>query len=204
MTVTADQLVKAGLADAATAAKVVDALNAAMAKFDISSPARAAAFLAQCAHESEQFTHVQENLNYRAETLIKVWPQHFNAENASRYGHKPEAIANRAYAGHMGNRDEASGDGWKFHGRGYIQLTGHDNYQALGAALGEDLLANPDVVADPKHAALSAAWFWQKHGLNELADKKDFVTITKRINGGVIGLADRQALYARALAVFGG
>lgn len=202
MSITAEQLVQAGLASAEVAAKVVDSLNAACQKFGIVSGHQLAGFLSQCSHESERFTHVEENLNYRAQTLIKVWPKNFDDANASSYSHRPDAIANRAYAGHMGNGDEKSGDGWRFHGRGFIQLTGRANYHDFGAAVGEDVVTHPEQVAQPRLAAMSAAWFWHVHGLNALADAKDVVGMTRKINGGILGLDERRRLFEAALVVF--
>ena len=130
---------------------------------------------------------------------MKLWPQRFPSDVAAQYAHKPEQIANKVYASRMGNRDEASGDGWRFHGRGCIQLTGHDSYWHCGQALGVDFVANPDLVATPKFAALSAGWFWNTHKLNDCA--KDYVKVTKIINGGTFGLAERIALTQKALSV---
>ncbi len=200
MDITFDQLTDSGLCGDPPASDIVDDLNAAMARFGINTPQRAAAFLAQCAHESGRFLHVEENLNYSADALQRVWPNRFDADHAQLYAHQPQRIANRAYAGRNGNGDEASGDGWRFRGRGFIQLTGRENYRRLEIALGEHIVDNPDHVATPKYAALSAAWFWSYNGLNALADAGDIVAITKRINGGTLGLDERRKLYAAALA----
>ena len=165
------------------------------AKFQINTPLRLAHFLAQCGHESGGFRLTKENLNYSAKGLNGIFKKYFpTLESALPYERKPEKIANKVYGGRMGNGPEASGDGAKFCGRGYIQLTGKDNYTAFGKSIGEDVCANPQVVAE-KYALLSAAWFFSKNGLHKMADggATDAVvtSITKRVNGGNIGLADR-------------
>ena len=165
-------------------------------KYQINTPLRLAHFLAQCGHESGGFKAVRENLNYSAEGLNKIFPKYFpTIDSAKDYARNPEKIANKVYASRMGNGDEASGDGYKFRGRGYIQLTGRVNYAAFDAAVPEDILKDPDQVAI-KYPLLSAGWFWGKNNLNALADKGsldgDVTAITKRVNGGTIGLADRQ------------
>jgi putative chitinase len=163
-------------------------------KFAIDNPLRLAHFLSQCAHESADFKTVTENLNYGAQGLIVTFTKYFNAKSAEEYARKPEKIANRIYAGRMGNGDEASGDGYKFRGRGYIQLTGHDNYVAFDKVVDEDILSNPDLVAT-KYPLLSAAWFWNKVNLNPVADLGSsvdvIIKVTKKINGGTVGLDDR-------------
>jgi putative chitinase len=180
----------------------VDALNETFARFDISTPARQAAFIGQCGHECGNFKVLEENLNYRAETLMKLWKSRFpTIEIANEYARNPKKIANKVYASRMGNRDESSGDGFRFRGRGCIQLTGHANYFHAGKACGEDFVMNPDLVATPKYAAMTAGWFWNTHKLNQYADARDYVTMTKKINGGTIGLADRQKHIAHALEV---
>jgi putative chitinase len=165
------------------------------AKFQINTPLRLAHFLAQCGHESGGFKATSENLNYSAKGLNGIFKKYFpTLDSALPYERKPEKIANKVYANRMANGSEASGDGYKFRGRGYIQLTGKDNYTQFGKAIGEDMTVNPDAVSG-KYALLSAAWFWSKNGLNNLSDggATDAVvtTITKRVNGGTIGLADR-------------
>jgi putative chitinase len=164
-------------------------------KFNINTPLRLAHFLAQCGHESGGFKVTSENLNYSAKGLMGIFKKYFPTEQlAESYQRQPQKIANKVYASRMDNGNEASGDGFKFRGRGYIQLTGRANYTAFGKAINEDIANNPDVVSG-KYALLSAAWFWSKNGLNNLADggSTDTVvtTITKRVNGGTIGLADR-------------
>ena len=165
------------------------------AKFQINTPLRLAHFLAQCGHESGGFKATQENLNYSAKGLNGIFKKYFpTLESALPYERKPEKIASKVYGGRMGNGPESSGEGYKFRGRGYIQLTGKENYTAFGKAIGEDILSNPDVVAS-KYALLSAAWFFSKNGLHKMADggATDAVvtSITKRVNGGTIGLPDR-------------
>lgn len=191
----------------------VSALNEAMLRFEITTRDRAAAFLAQIAHEcgvSAITTRVRlvENLNYSASGLIATWPGRFpTLAVANQYARQPERIANKVYANRLGNGDEASGDGWRFRGRGLMQVTGRANYRAAGAALGLDLETNPAALEQPLPAALAAAHFWQVSGLNELADDRlddddvaDFTRISKVINGGYNGLADRQARWGRTIA----
>jgi len=165
------------------------------AKFGINTPLRLAHFLAQCGHESGGFRATQENLNYSAKGLMGIFKKYFPTPAlAAQYERQPAKIAARVYGGRMGNGSEASGEGYKFRGRGYIQLTGKENYTAFGKAIGEDILSNPDVVSS-KYALLSAAWFFTKNGLHKMADSgaSDAVVtqITKRVNGGTIGLPDR-------------
>jgi len=165
------------------------------AKFQINTPLRLAHFLAQCGHESGGFKATQENLNYSAQGLNGIFKKYFpTAAAAAAYARQPQKIASKVYANRMGNGSEASGEGYKFRGRGYIQLTGKENYTAFGKAIGEDILSNPDVVSS-KYALLSAAWFFSKNGLHKMADSgaSDAVVtqITKRVNGGTIGLPDR-------------
>lgn len=181
----------------------IAALNAAMARSGINTPARAAAFIAQIGWESDHLTHLSENLNYSAEGLLATFPTHFTEADAHQYQRKPIAIANRVYASRYGNGDEASGDGWRYRGRGLIQLTFKGNYQACGAALGMDLTANPDVLNLPQNAALAAAWYWQAHGCNAMADTGDFNGITRAINGGLNGLNGRLALWSSAKGALG-
>jgi putative chitinase len=165
------------------------------AKFEINTPLRLAHFLAQCGHESGGFKLVQENLNYGAKGLLGLFKKYFpTEEKALAYERKPEKIANLIYGGRMGNGDEASGEGWKFHGRGFIQLTGKDNYTAFTKSIGEDCVSNPDLVAT-KYPLASAAWFFNKNGLHKLSDgganEATVTVVTKRVNGGTIGIADR-------------
>jgi putative chitinase len=164
-------------------------------KFQINTPLRLAHFLAQCGHESGGFKATQENLNYSAKGLRGIFGKYFPTDAlAEQYQRKPEAIASRVYGGRMGNGVESTKEGYKFRGRGYIQLTGKDNYTAFGKAINEDVISNPDLVSS-KYALLSAAWFFSKNGLHKIADEGSTDTvvtkITKRVNGGTIGLADR-------------
>ncbi|WP_369781853.1 glycoside hydrolase family 19 protein [Pseudomonas sp. WC2401] len=177
----------------------VPVLNAAMSRYQIIGLKRVAAFIAQVGHESSQLMHLVESLSYSADALRKTWPSRFDMELASATARKPEQIANIAYGNRMGN--STPGDGWKYRGRGLIQITGKNNYRACGEALGLDLIAQPELLEKPQHACMSAAWFWATNGLNTLADAGKFEAITQRINGGQNGSADRQALYARALKV---
>lgn len=191
--ITVDQL--GAVCSAAEAAVWLDALNAAMDRFEINTVARQSAFLAQCAHESGGFTAVVENLNYGQKGLMATWPKRFDADTAAAYARQPEKIANRVYANRMGNGDEASGDGWRYRGRGLIQCTGRDVYTRCGAALGLPLVDQPELLEQPGPAALSAAWYWSVNGLNALADAGNFELITRRINGGLLGEDDRVARY---------
>lgn len=175
--------------------RVIEQIPEVMQKFGVNTPLRLAHFLAQCGHESGGFRLTQENLNYSAKGLMGIFKKYFPTEAlANAYARKPEKIANRVYGGRMGNGPEASGEGFKFRGRGYIQLTGKQNYTAFDAAVPESIVDNPDLVAT-KYPLLSAAWFWSKNGLNTIADQgssTEVVTrVTRRVNGGTIGLADR-------------
>jgi putative chitinase len=177
-------------------------LEEVFAKYDISTPKRQACFIGQCSHESGNFKTLQENLNYSAEGLMKTWPSRFpTKEVADQYARQPAKIAGKVYNGRLGNSSEEEAS--KFLGRGLIQLTGKENYEHCGSSLGVDLLSNPNLLSDPKYAALSAGWFWGKRGLNSLADASDLETMTKRINGGLLGLDDRKAKIAKALSVLG-
>jgi len=190
------------LAELGIDAKWLNPLNAAFEKYDINTPKRQAAFIGQCSVESNNFKTLEENLNYSAEGLMRTWPSRFpDMDTAEKYAHNPEKLANKVYAGRLGNTED--GDGWKYHGRGLIQLTGRDNYKNCGQAIAEDLINNPDLLAQPEGAALSAAWFFNKHGLNQLADIGDFVLMSKRINGGDLGLSQRIAKINHAINVLG-
>jgi putative chitinase len=180
----------------------VPALNDTFAKFGIATVRQQAAFIGQCAHECGNFKILEENLNYRAATLMKLWSKRFpTQEIANSYEKNPKKIANMVYSNRMGNRDEASGDGYRFRGRGCIQLTGHSNYFHAGQACGVDFVMNPDLVATPQYAAMTAGWFWSTHGCNPLAENQDWIALTKKINGGIIGLDDRIKQTERAVAV---
>ena len=180
-----------------------EALSVLLPDYEINTPNRIAAFIAQCAHESASFTALHENLNYRAETLSKVWPKKFPPAVAQQYAHKPEAIANLAYASRMGNGNEASGDGWRYCGRGLIQLTGKDNYTAFADSIGITPEEVSDYVQTFEGAAQSACWFWETINLNQYADSGDIETMTKRINGGTLGLEDRKKHYEHAKHILG-
>ena len=181
---------------------LAECLNESFDKYEINTVNRVAGFLAQCGHESNGFTVLKENLNYKAEALNKIFHKYFpTVESAQSFAHNPEMIANKIYANRMGNGDEASGDGYKFRGRGAIQLTGRDNYTRFGATLGLD----PDsCVADMETldgGVESAMWFWQTNGLNAICDADDIVRMTKKVNGGTIGLAERTALFNKAKGI---
>ena len=186
--------------------KYVDFLNEGMARFEINTPNRIAALIAQVAHESGDFRYTEENLNYSWSGLRKTWPGKFPTDElAQQYHRQPERIANLVYAGRYGNGSEAGGDGWKYRGRGLIQLTFHDNYVAYSRAISDPSITGaPSPVAQPRHAALSACWFWHSHGLNPLADAGDqagFNQISFKINGGWNGKEDRLENWAEARAV---
>ena len=175
--------------------------------YEINTPQRVASFIAQCAHESGGFMVLQENLNYKWQSLRKVFPKYFPTDDiAQQYASKPnkqEAIANRVYASRMGNGPEESGDGWRYRGRGLIQLTGRDNYAWFAASLQISPEEATEYLGTFEGAAQSACWFWETNKLNQWADKGDIVTLTKRINGGTIGLQDRIKHYEHALHVLG-
>jgi putative chitinase len=181
-----------------------DAMEKCLPDYDIDTPRRVAAFVAQCAHESGGFRFLKENLNYRAESLMRVWPRYFkNLDIAGQYAHNQEAIANRAYANRMGNGPESSGDGYRFCGRGLIQLTGRSNYQAFADSIETNINDIPAYLATFEGAVQSACWFWETNNLNKWADAGDIVTMTKKINGGTLGLEERQKHYKHALQVLG-
>ena len=221
--ITLDKLVAAGVK--ANVAEVwLPFVQQACDKYGIDTKNQEAAFVAQCAHESGGFTMLQENLNYRASTMAVCWPARFaeqepdpakpgktkpkkdakgaNIPNKFAFAleKKPESLANVVYASRMGNGPTESGDGWKFRGRGLKQLTGKDNYTRCGVSIGADLVNEPDLLLNPKYAALSGAWFWHTNKCGPLAESGDFVALTKRINGGTIGLADREKRYKSVLA----
>lgn len=194
------------------------AVESALARFEITSQKQVAAWIAQTAHESGGYVLLQENLNYSADGMATIWPNRFavlgpdkkpikkdgkNQPNkfALALHRKPEMIANVVYSARMGNGPIESGDGWKFRGRGLKQLTGKANYTKCGEGLGMDLISKPDLLLQPQYAALSAAWFWVENKCGPLADAGDFVGLTKRINGGTIGLQDRQKRYEAVLSV---
>jgi len=184
-----------------------EALCQILPDYEIDTPQRVAAFLAQCAHESGGFRALKENLNYRAETLRKVFPKYFPTDElAAAYANMPDkqaAIANRVYANRMGNGDEHSGDGYRYCGRGLIQLTGKQNYTKFAESLDIPVEEASEFLSTFEGAIQSACWFWESNNLNQYADSGDILTMTKRINGGTIGLEDRKKHYEHALHVFG-
>jgi putative chitinase len=172
--------------------------------YEIDTPERVAAFLAQCAHESGNFRFLKENLNYKAESLVKVFPKYFpDMGTAKQYEKKPEKIANRVYGNRMGNGDESTGDGFRYMGRGLIQLTGKNNYTIFAASIDTPLEEIPEYLQTFEGAVQSACWFWEQNNLNKEADARDIKTMTKKINGGFIGLEDRIKHYNHALHLFG-
>jgi putative chitinase len=184
-----------------------DALSQLLPDYEINTPQRIAAFIAQCSHESGGFTALKENLNYKAATLRKIFPKYFPTDElANAYANHPnkqEAIANKVYASRMGNGDEASGDGFRYCGRGLIQLTGKSNYQAFADSLEMKVEDVPEYLQTFEGAAQSACWFWESNNLNKHADAGDIKTMTKVINGGYIGLDDRIAHYEHAKHILG-
>jgi putative chitinase len=198
--------------------KWISAVRAACDRFQINTDKRVAAFLAQCAHESGGFTMLTENLNYRAATMAACWPNRFAVLGpdkkpikqdgklvptavANSIAGKPELIANLVYSSRMGNGPAESGEGWKYRGRGLKQLTGKDNYTRCGTGIGVDLVSDPDKLLEPEYAALSAGWFWSANKCADYIDRDDFVGLTKKINGGTIGLEDREDRYKKCLAI---
>ena len=181
---------------------LMPAFNDTFARWGIATPRQQAAFIGQCGHESGNFKVLEENLNYSADRLMKIWPKRFpTLESAQPYHRNPRKIANKVYGNRMGNRDEASDDGWRFRGSGYLQLTGHDNFYHAGKALGVDFVMNPDLVRTPQYAMQTAGWFWATHKCNEVAETGDWTRLTKIINGGTLGLKDRIIHTDQALAV---
>jgi putative chitinase len=168
-------------------------------KYDISTPKRQAGFIGQCMHESGNFKIIEENLHYRPDRLHAVFPSRFPTVESALPFDTPEKIANKIYGGRMGNLQD--GDGWKYHGRGLIQLTGRDNYKAFSDSTGVDAINNPDLLLQSEYACLSAGWFWNKRTLNMCADSSDYKTMTQRINGGLLGLAEREANIAKVLKI---
>ena len=218
MTPSSPLLIAAGVKDPD---KWLNAVVETCVEFEINTPQRIAAFLAQTAHESGGYTMLSENLNYRAATLAACWPNRFaelgpdkkpkkdNGKNiptkvAESIAGKPELIANMVYSSRMGNGPAESGEGWKYRGRGLKQLTGKYNYEKCGKDLGIDLVGNPDLLLEPMYAARSAGWFWKSNNLSAFADAGDMEGMTKKINGGLIGIADRKARYEKCLQVING
>jgi putative chitinase len=182
----------------------VEPLNEVMEFYEINTPQRISMFLAQVGHESGGLRARKENLNYRAETLLKVFPKYFRGKNPNDYAKQPAKIANLVYANRMGNGSVESGDGYRYCGRGLIQLTGKSNYQAFASDMNMDLAEATEWLENEEGAAWSAGWFWDSRELNQWADKGDILTVTKKINGGTIGLEDRKHHYEAALEIFGG
>jgi putative chitinase len=184
--------------------KWYEPLIATFTKYGISTTKRQAAFLGQCMHESGNFKRLEEDLHYSANALMRVWPSRFpDHDTADKYANNPEKIANKVYAGRMGNTEE--GDGYKYRGRGVIQLTGKDSYLFCGSNLGIDTITHPELLLEPKWACLSAGWFWNRKNLNALADAGDIKEITRRVNGGMNGYAERvekTALAQKALDTY--
>jgi putative chitinase len=181
-----------------------DALCDELPKYEITSIPRVAMFMAQTGHESGNYTALVENLNYKPQALMAIWKKRFpTLDIANEYAHNPEKIANRAYCDRMGNGPEESGDGWKFHGRGLIQLTGRSLYEAFAKEIGKDLDECVDYCETPDGAVESACFFWEHHGLNAISDAGDIVHATKVINGGTLGIEDRTARYNHAIQLFG-
>ena len=179
------------------------ALSSVLPKYEIDSPQRVAAFIAQCTHESGGFKRLKENLNYKAESLVRVFPKYFpSLDLAKQYAHDQQKIANRVYGGRMGNGDESSGDGFRYCGRGLIQLTGRNNYTKFAESIGMAVEEVSSLLETFEGAVKSACWFWKTNNLNQYADSGDILTMTKRINGGTIGLEDRIKHYNHALEVF--
>jgi putative chitinase len=179
-----------------------DALSKLLPDYEINTPQRIAAFMAECIHESAGFTALAENLNYKPETLLKVFPHYFQTEEiAQQYGHHPEMIANRAYANRMGNGPEESGDGWAHCGRGLIQLTGKDNYQAFADSIATPIEQIPEYLQTFEGACQSACWFWENNNLNALADQGNIDKISQITNGGKLGLKERHQNYDNELAI---
>lgn len=184
--------------------KWLEPLNKTFEKYEINTPTRQAAFIGQCGHESANFKTLEENLNYSAKGLMATWPSRFpTIEMATQFERNPEKIANKVYGGRADLGNTEDGDGWRFHGRGLIQLTGRSNYTVCGLALDKPFAELPELVLEPENAVLSAGWFWNKRGLNVLADAEDWTTMTKRINGGTIGLQDRINKIHKAMDILG-
>ena len=182
--------------------KFVEPLNDVMEFYEINNPKRISMFLAQVGHESGGLRTIKENLNYSADGLKRVFPKYFRDVNPADYAKKPEKIANRVYGGRMGNGPESTGDGYRYCGRGLIQLTGKSNYEAFAADMGWPLAEATEWLSTEEGATWSAGWFWDSRELNQWADKGDILTVTKKINGGTIGLEDRKSHYEAALEIF--
>ena len=181
----------------------VDALISTCEKYEINTPERVAMFLAQIGHESAGLSVMKENLNYRADRLAVIFPKYFRNVNPADYAHNQEAIANRVYANRMGNGDEASGDGYRYRGRGFIQLTGYNNYSLFANDMNMGIDEAVEYLETVEGAAMSAGWFWNKNNLNAWADNSDVLTVTKKINGGTHGLQEREHLFHQGMNLLG-
>ena len=182
--------------------KWLQPLTDTFAKYGINTPKRQAAFIGQCQHESNNFKTLEENLHYSAGALMRVWPSRFpDANTAEKYANNPEAIANKVYGGRADLGNTEDGDGWKFHGRGVIQLTGRANYTVCGEALSRPLTETPELLLQPEYACMSAGWFWNRKQINLLADDENWEIMTKRINGGLLGLQDRIDKIHKAIDI---
>lgn len=180
----------------------LEPLNETFEKYEINTPKRQACFIGQAMHESGGFKNLVENLNYSAMGLMRTWPSRFpDLETADKYAHNAEKIANKVYSGRMGNTNE--GDGFAYRGRGIFQLTGKENYKNCSDGIGQDLIANPELLQEPRCASLSAGWYYNKRNLNQYADSFDIESMTKKINGGTIGLEDRKAKINKVLDILG-
>jgi len=202
MAITSDQL-KEILPNCKNPTDTTDAINALLDQYEINTTKRVAGFLAQCGHESAQFNILHENLNYNEDGLVKVFPHYFTSAYASQYAHNPEKIANRIYANRMGNGDENSGDGYMYRGRGAIQLTGKDNYTRFAKDIGKELADTVEYANTLAGAIESACWFWKQRNINDTCDHDDIIGMTKKVNGGTIGLEERTAFYNKAKHVLG-
>jgi putative chitinase len=178
-----------------------DPLNAAAEGYEIDTPERISAWLGQLMQESAKFRVLEENLNYSSDALMRVFSKYFTPAEAMSFAHRPQDIANRVYANRLGNGDTTSGDGWRYRGRGLIQITGKQNYQAVSKAFNYDFTQDPNAMLEMTWAALSAAWYWSEHGCNDLADAKDYKGITLKVNGGTNGLQNRIAYTQQAASV---
>jgi putative chitinase len=203
MTITNDQMTKILGNKPQLVNDVVPNLNISLNKYQINTNLRVSHFLAQILHESAGFLYIKENLNYSADGLLKIFPRYFpTLEIANQYARNPEKIANKVYGSRMGNGNEISGEGFKYSGKGYIQITGKNNYKLITEDLKVDFINNPKLLETPKYALESACWFWNKNNLNAFADLDDIDTITRRINGGTLGLLDRKAWLTKCKTVF--
>lgn len=199
--ITIDNLISLGV-NKRVAAAYEHSLMEAMNKYSINTFLRICHFLAQVLHESAMLNIVHENLNYRADALVKIFPHHFDIVNSQKYAHTPVKIANHLYANRMGNGDENSSDGWRYSGKGPLQITGKANYMMLEAETGMDCVTHPELLLDPAHGCLAAGWFWNSRQINHKADVDDLIGVTKLVNGGLIGIEDRRHILGHAKEIF--